>query len=758
MKARVLIMFGLIALVLVALSSAATPALATGNTWTVNSHLPNNSQCNTGGGYRCNTIQGAIDGAASGDTIKVMPGTYAENVTVSQSVSIVGAGRDVTTVYPAVSNPNPCANSSLCGTATAASNVFLIQANDVTISGLTVDGDNPNLTSTINVGGANIDARNGIISNYYAGVWNNLTLYGVTVKNIYLRGIYNSDGTGFNIHDNVVQNVQADASSIAIFNWAGSGVFKNNVVTLANDSISANHSRGTQFLNNTITHSSSGIHTDNAGDGGGAADVIIGNTITDCATNGYGIFDFVVYLAPTVEANRIEGCAVGLSSWGKGAAVTSQFIDNFVDGQNVADSTGGYVTTDMVGYGDSNNSVNFVGNTFVRNTTGFATQQKNGKTVSVTLRYNNISGNTTAGVDATDGGATVDAAYNWWGSDSGPGTPNNGVLGTVTTTPFAKALLSSETHSTHEIGETGSLDTSLTVNNLYGVQFVVDYVTSVLSWSSGTKTDSGTGPNDWIWAQTYLGKDFDDGFPAAGQTELAATLQNNLHPAVANLTDANIATWTYNCAAAGTSPLVYDNAQGTGTYLSDRNGFVIPSALTGDWITCVAATGSVNGTISLQGRLQGATTPAGWNGAVVTLTCADSVGGCAGYGPYSFTTDTNGDYALTKSGAGSGVVAGNYAVSVTRRAYLGATKTGTIIVAKDGTTTVPGPVPPLLGGDVDDSGNIDVNDLATVGTAFGQTPVGGADTGADVNGDDIVNIFDLVLAGGNFNLATSTWP
>ncbi len=97
----------------------------------------------------------------------------------------------------------------------------------------------------------------------------------------------------------------------------------NNTVSYANDAISANHSKGIQFLNNTVSNSGSGVHTDNAGDSGGVADLIQGNTITDCTTDGYGIFVFVPYLAPTVNNNTVTNCAIGLSAWGQGAAVTT---------------------------------------------------------------------------------------------------------------------------------------------------------------------------------------------------------------------------------------------------------------------------------------------------------------------------------------------------------------------------------------------------------------------------------------------------
>ena len=114
----------------------------------------------------------------------------------------------------------------------------------------------------------------------------------------------------------------------------------NNTVSYANDAISANHSTGIQFLNNTVTHSGSGVHTDNAGDGGGVADVIEGNTVSDCATGGYGVWVFVPYLAPTVNRNTVSGCAVGLSAWGQGAAVTTNFTNNTVDGLGLAGSYG----------------------------------------------------------------------------------------------------------------------------------------------------------------------------------------------------------------------------------------------------------------------------------------------------------------------------------------------------------------------------------------------------------------------------------
>jgi hypothetical protein len=124
-----------------------------------------------------------------------------------------------------------------------------------------------------------------------------------------------------------------------------------------------------------------------------------------------------------------------------------------------------------------------------------------------------------------------------------------------------------------------------------------------------------------------------------------------------------------------------------------------------------------------------------------------------GYGPYVFYTGVNGQYTLTKAGAGTGIAAGTYTATAARRAYLGATKTG-LVVAQNGTLS---PLTPhLLGGDINNDSLVDSSDLSPVGFAFGTLVP--ADTGPDINGDGLVNIFDLVLVGGNYDSTSSNWP
>jgi len=343
------------------------------------------------------SIQAAIDAAHAGDTIAIHPGDYAENVTVDKPLTLGGTDREKVVIYPAVSNPNPCNGSSLCGG--MASNIILVQADNVTIHDMVLDGDNPDLTSGIVRGGADLDARNGIITNYLAGTFNALTVYNVTVQNIYLRGMYASSGGTFTFHHNRVDNVQGDYFSIAMFNFGGAGTMASNRVSRANDAISSNWSTGVRFLGNVITESASGVHTDNSS----GRDLIAGNRVSrgNSLTSGspsYGIWTFVPYAPVTVRGNRVDDVDVGLAEFGQAVGVTSPgattFIDNVVTGDKRSGSVGAIVTTDQLGYGSNSVVASFSGNVVSGFADGFSLQSDPGNTISVRATCNDIRHNT----------------------------------------------------------------------------------------------------------------------------------------------------------------------------------------------------------------------------------------------------------------------------------------------------------------------------------------------------------------------------
>jgi hypothetical protein len=401
--------------------------------------------CSTG----CSTtsIQAAITAASPGATITIGKGNYYENVVVNKPVTLLGSGVE-TVIYPATSNP-VCSPGSLCGG--SASNIILVEANTVTIQSLRLEGDNPSLNSGVVIGGKDIDARNGIITNHEAGTYNNLTVSKVKVSDVYLRGIYASSGGTFNLNHDTVENVQGEEASIAIFNFGGSGVMASNKVTSANDAISANWSKGTQFLANRISKSGSGIHTDNNGGEGGEGDVIKGDYVRECKVNGYGIFVLVPYVSATVESNHVSGCSVGLAAYG--GAMSGQgptFTSNSVNGTGAATTGmtyGAYLTTDQLGFAYGNLTATLTGNTLSHFNTGmFVTQtnptpgQEAGGQATITASPNNSFLANGTGANG-EPGTIVNATEDWWGCTKGPnmGGACNTALGTVTYTPWLTA-------------------------------------------------------------------------------------------------------------------------------------------------------------------------------------------------------------------------------------------------------------------------------------------------------------------------------
>jgi hypothetical protein len=430
-----------------------------------------------GGAHGCSaSINAAIAAAAPGDTIRIDAGRYVENVVIDKSVTLAGRNEgDDVVIMPAISSANPCEGSSLCGG--AASNIILVRANNVTIRDLTLDGDNPALTSGIVRDGADLDARNGIITDHSAGVWSNLSVLNVTIRNIYLRGVYASSGGSFLFKGNTVTNVQGDGYSIAMFNFGGSGAFIKNRVTKAADAIASNWSTGVQFLNNTVRKSASGIHTDNTG----AADVISGNHVSDGTDGSWGIWVFVPYVGVTVKDNDVSGMDVGLAGFSgalmaPNAAVVTTFINNDVRGRRTAGSVGVFLTTDTLGYGQSDAAATLTGNTVQDFETGVVIQTATGQSMNVAASCNAITGSTKQSVIAgglaadafhlgepTPGGGfqsiafstnTIDgkkigienragssimATDNYWGCSAGPNAKGcNTTVGPVISTPWLK--------------------------------------------------------------------------------------------------------------------------------------------------------------------------------------------------------------------------------------------------------------------------------------------------------------------------------
>jgi uncharacterized repeat protein (TIGR01451 family) len=310
-------------------------------------------------------IQRAVDAASSGDTVYVQSGTYAENLTISKPLTLVGGGQvgsNATIILPGFAGA--VGGSTF---ADGASNLILVQSSDVTIEDLVLDGNNPALAGADGaqvVDGVNVDAQNGIVTDYRLGVpFSNFVVHDTTVQNIDFRGIYASDGGTFDIYNNTLSNVEGDPSSVAIFNYGGSGTFQDNTVSYANDAISANWSAGTQFIGNSISYSASGIHSDNAQ----APDLIQDNAVSSGTAGSYGIWIFTPYANVTVSDNTVTDNDLGLGVFGgQGGVVT--FTGNTVDYTAPrAGSMGVEVSTTTWYYGEMPVSAVFSGTNAISN-------------------------------------------------------------------------------------------------------------------------------------------------------------------------------------------------------------------------------------------------------------------------------------------------------------------------------------------------------------------------------------------------------
>jgi hypothetical protein len=107
--------------------------------------LPSNTQLQTSNASSLKivpsdypSIQSAIDAASPGDTIKVLPGTYNEQLTISKSLTLVGTGSEITIIKASANLPDTNTNGD----------PYIVDIKNgatVNIKGLTVSG--PSLVS-----------------------------------------------------------------------------------------------------------------------------------------------------------------------------------------------------------------------------------------------------------------------------------------------------------------------------------------------------------------------------------------------------------------------------------------------------------------------------------------------------------------------------------------------------------------------------------------------------------------------------------
>jgi uncharacterized repeat protein (TIGR02543 family) len=424
------------------------------------------------------TIQEGVDNVDPGGFVHVAAGIYQEEPIIAQALTLLGpnAGLNPNTdvrgaeavVQPITEGTDPNADCTV---------ILYVGADNVTIDGFTIDGNNPGLTSGVLVNGVDVDACEGIAgydTHANISVENNIvtntTYTGIDFDNYFTPGATSENFIRYNLLDNI-----------------GNSTIGYGIGVLVYDNFYAD------ITNNVFTDVRVGIQTGNFSlPNPGGTGVIGSNEIHSWRA---GIFHNLFYSGASdypLTDNQIQVIdSSGTTRW-NGILLTSFSVpttvyNNTITATDVTQQTVGYmVWNDMVpaglsisggtvtnadygiwvnnyeGYGPSNSGptsiaidgVTISGASLAGIYVQDDPQNSNFSTVDATITGSQISGSTVAvkidGSDASANGSfnqfagnvdgvinttstLLDFPMNWWGDSSGPGPVGPGTGDSVST-------------------------------------------------------------------------------------------------------------------------------------------------------------------------------------------------------------------------------------------------------------------------------------------------------------------------------------
>ncbi|HQX11516.1 MAG TPA: right-handed parallel beta-helix repeat-containing protein, partial [Thermoflexales bacterium] len=372
------------------------------------------------------SYQAAIDAPATlaGHTLSGTAATYPENINVTKGVTLTGDPGVL--IVPGLninnfSDPNAVVSGS----------IIYIASADVTLRGLTLDGDNPALSGGYAIAGGSADA------NALRGVHqrppsqaDRLVVENMTIRNV-ARGVDVRNGFDMRIRNNGLSQIGglSDGYGVLVFNTAGGWVTGNTVNSSEVVGIFIQNHYGTQGVtvtNNIITGAPIGF----------GINLVYGN-------GDYLIADNTVYDTELLQVTSIQAAnlkisnntitlvkpfAYGLYGWNLTPG-TTEFLSNTITGGDRGIAL--YDNDGTFGPGGPAH-LRISGNAVSGATVGV---EVNGDLpasgASMTATANTISGNVTAGVFVTGSTATLSATLNTL-SNNGIGLLNQSpVLGSL---------------------------------------------------------------------------------------------------------------------------------------------------------------------------------------------------------------------------------------------------------------------------------------------------------------------------------------
>jgi parallel beta-helix repeat protein len=175
------------------------------------------------------TINAGIAAASPGDTVKVCPGTYSENVVIDKTLTLVGAKVGVNGATRAFN----ASAESIIATASETLDAVDVNADNVTVDGFTMQNSNAGVSTESTISGYVI--RNNIIRANVMGVW--MTSNGATTSLVNRNRVTNNNKGEFG-----APPPQFSGGGIISFDGLSNAIIYGNFVSL-------NRGAGTFWIN-----------------------------------------------------------------------------------------------------------------------------------------------------------------------------------------------------------------------------------------------------------------------------------------------------------------------------------------------------------------------------------------------------------------------------------------------------------------------------------------------------------------------------